>query len=241
MTRTAIVTGGGTGIGRDIAQRLVSDGMDVTITGRRTDVLQTAANELGARAVGFDAADPAAVQAALTELPGKVDVLVNNAGGNIARQRPAPDHGDLAGLRDLWIAQLEANVISAVLVTSALRSRLADDARVICIGSIAGARGGGSYGAAKAALHTWTADLAFDLGERGITVNTVAPGLTEDTEFFGGTLSPQRRTTQIGQTATGRAGRPADIAATVAFLASPEAGHLTAQVIHVNGGALLGR
>jgi DNA-binding MarR family transcriptional regulator len=89
MARTAIVTGGGTGIGRAIARRLVSDGMDVIVTGRRKDVLEAAANELGGRAVVFEATDPDAIQAALTELPDRVDVLVNNAGGNIARQRSA--------------------------------------------------------------------------------------------------------------------------------------------------------
>lgn len=239
MTRTAIVTGGGTGIGRAVARRLAADGMDVTITGRRKEVLEATADELGVRAVVFDAADPAAVEAALAELPGRVGVLVNNAGGNVSRQ--SPERHGLAGLRERWMTQLDANLISAVLVTNALTPRLADHARVISIGSIAGAGTGGSYGAAKAALHNWTADLAFDLGERGITVNAVAPGLVEDTEFFGGGLSPERRATLIGRTANKRAGRPDDIAATVAFLASPEAGHLTAQVIHVNGGALLGR
>jgi 3-oxoacyl-[acyl-carrier protein] reductase len=241
MTRTAIVTGGGTGIGREIAARLAADGMSVVITGRRKEVLETAAGELGVRTVAFDAADVAAIEAALPDLPDQVDVLVNNAGGNIGRQRPAPGEGDLAGLRDLWIAQLEANVISAVMMTSALTPRLARDGRVISIGSIAGARGGGAYGAAKAALHTWTGDLAFELGGLGITVNVVAPGMIEDTEFFGDRIPEERRTLMIGQTANGRAGRPADVADTVAFLASPEAGHITAQVIHVNGGAFRGR
>lgn len=153
MTRTAIVTGGGTGIGRAVARRLVSDGLDVVITGRRKDVLEAVADELGVRPVTFDATDPSAIETALTELPERVDVLVNNVGGNIARPRSAPPQGDLVGIRNLWIAQLEANLISAVLVTNALTSRLADHARVISIGSIAGANGGGSYGAAKAALH----------------------------------------------------------------------------------------
>jgi 3-oxoacyl-[acyl-carrier protein] reductase len=245
MPRTAVVTGGGTGIGRAVARRLAADGMAVVITGRRKQVLEETAQELGVRAVAFDASDVAAIEAALPDLPGQVDVLVNNAGGNVARHRPAPADGDLEGLRDLWAAQLESNLISAVLVTSALRPRLARGGRVISIGSIAGARGsggGGAYGAAKAALHTWTGDLAFELGGRGITVNAVAPGYIEDTEFFGDGGAPaERRAWLIGQTANGRAGRPEDVADTVAFLASAGAGNITAQVIHVNGGAFRGR
>lgn len=132
-------------------------------------------------------------------------------------------------------------MVSAVLVTTALGPRLADQARVVTIGSIAGRRGGGSYGAAKAAVEAWTADLAFSLGKRGITANVVSPGYVEDTEFFGDAMSEERRAALIGQTANGRAGNPADIAAVVGFLTSPEAGHITGQVVPVNGGAHLGR
>lgn len=239
MTRTAVVTGGGTGIGKAVAAGLVKQGLDVVVTGRRADVLGAAAVEIGARAVAFDAADPAQVQAALAELPERVDVLVNNAGGNMARRRPAPD--GLADVRDLWLANFESNVLTAVLVTTALEPRLADDARVVTIGSIAARRGSGSYGPAKAAIEAWTADLAFGLGGRGITVNVVSPGVTEETEFFGGTLSEERRKKLVGQPANGRTGKPADVAATVVFLTSPEAGHITGQVIGVNGGAGLGR
>ncbi|WP_158843240.1 SDR family NAD(P)-dependent oxidoreductase [Saccharothrix deserti] len=231
MTRTAVVTGGGTGIGRAIAEELVARGLDVVITGRREDVLEQAADEIGARAVAFDAADPEAVDAAREHLPERVDVLVNNAGGLVG--------GD--DLKRQWLAMYEANVVTAVLVTTALQPRLAENARVVTIGSIAGRRGGGSYGAAKAAVEAWTAELAFKLGGRGITANVVAPGFIEDTEFFGGDMSEQRRSTLVAQTANGRAGTPADVAATVAFLTSPEAGHITGQVVAVNGGAHLGR
>jgi NAD(P)-dependent dehydrogenase (short-subunit alcohol dehydrogenase family) len=133
--------------------------MSVVITGRRKEVLDQAADELGVRAVAFDAIDVAAIEAALPELPDQVDVLVNNAGGNVGRKRPAPD--GLAGLRDLWT--------------------------------------GGDH------------------------------------------IPEEGRALMISQTANGRTGRPADVAGTVAFLASPEAGHITAQVIHVNGGAFRGR
>src|SRR5688572_28863955 len=131
MTRTAVVTGGGTGIGKAVAAELVKQGLDVVVTGRRADVLTAAAAEIGARPVVFDAADPAQVRAALGELPERVDVLVNNAGGNVARRRPAPE--GLADVRDLWLANFEANVVSAVLETTALEPRLADDARIVTI------------------------------------------------------------------------------------------------------------
>ncbi len=229
--RTAVVTGGGTGIGRSVASELVRRGLDVVITGRRADVLGDTGREIGARAVAFDAADPEAVDAALVHLPSTVDVLVNNAGGAVGG----------VDLKAKWLADYEANVITAVLVTTALRARFADQARIVTIGSIAGRRGGGSYGAAKAAVEAWTAELAFGLGGRGITANVVSPGYIEDTEFFGDSMTEQRRATLIGQTANGRPGTPADVAATVAFLTSPEAGHITGQVIAVNGGAALGR
>ncbi|MCS7480224.1 SDR family NAD(P)-dependent oxidoreductase [Umezawaea endophytica] len=232
-SRTAVVTGGGTGIGRAIAQDLVARGLDVVITGRRADVL---ARVPGTRAVAFDATYPEAVEQALADLPGTVDVLVNNAGG-----APDGDSSTLAGVRAAWLATYESNVISAVLVTTALTPRLADQARVVTIGSIAGRRGAGSYGAAKAAVEAWTADLARSLGPRGITANVVSPGYVEDTEFFGDAMTTTRRATLVAQTANGRAGTPADVAAVVGFLTSPEAGHVTGQVVPVNGGAHLGR
>ncbi|GAB3566361.1 SDR family oxidoreductase [Amycolatopsis endophytica] len=210
----------------------------MTITGRREDVLAEAAALLGARHVAFDASDPAQVTKALTGLPEHVDVLVNNAGGNPAFDRKGDD---LESVRAEWLANFEANVLTAVLTTTALTPRLADHARTVTIGSIAARQGSGSYGGAKAALEVWTATICRDLGPRGITANVVAPGLVEGTGFFRGTLTDQRRGTLIANTQTGRAGNLDDVAATVAFLASPEAGHITGQIVHVNGGAYLGR
>jgi 3-oxoacyl-[acyl-carrier protein] reductase len=169
-------------------------------------------------------------------------VLVNNAGGNT--ERPKPPAGSLAEVKDTWLAQLEANVITTVLMTTALTSRLRPGGRVIGIGSIAGARGSGAsgaYGAAKAAVQNWAADAARRLGDRGITVNAVAPGFVQDTEFFGDALTDERREALIAQTMNGRPATPADVAGLIAYLTSPAAGHITGQVVHVNGGAYLGR
>lgn len=237
IDRTAVVTGGGTGIGRAVAGVLAEAGHDVVITGRRADVLARAAAEVGARAVPFDATDPVAIEAALAELPDGIDVLVNNGGGNT--DIGAPEPAGLAGLRRAWLANLEANLLSAVLVTAALDGRLRAGGRVITLGSIVAHQGAAGYGAAKAGVAAWTAGLAFELGPRGITANVVAPGLVAGTEFFRGRLTAERRDALVARTATGRAGSPADIAATVAFLASPGAGHITGQVLHVNGGALM--
>jgi 3-oxoacyl-[acyl-carrier protein] reductase len=90
-------------------------------------------------------------------------------------------------------------------------------------------------------VEAWNADLARELGPRGITANVVSPGLTLGSEFFRDSLTEARRHRLVDETSTGRAGTTADVAATVMFLASPAAGHLTGQVMHVNGGAYLGR
>jgi 3-oxoacyl-[acyl-carrier protein] reductase len=233
VSRTIVVTGGATGIGRAAAELFRADGDQVVITGRRPDVLKAAAEEWGVEAVICDATDPVQVDELAAALPERVDVLVNNAGGNTELNN---DSGDLA---ERWIANYRANVVSAVLTTTALAPRLTTAA--IHLGSIAGTRGGGSYGAAKAALATWSLDLAAELGPRGITSNVVAPGYTAETEFFQDQLSDERRQWLVESTMTGRAGTPYDVAAVIHFLASPGARHLTGQVLHVNGGALTTR
>jgi 3-oxoacyl-[acyl-carrier protein] reductase len=237
--RVVVVSGGGTGIGRATAQVFAADGDRVVILGRRGDVLERAAAELGAVAIQADLTDPAQVEAAVASLPEVVDVLVNNAGGV-----PEIDveGGALGGLARFWDAVWRSNVVSAVLLTEALLPRLRrPGGRIVNLSSIAALRGNGAYGAAKAGIVAWTYSLAKRLGAEGITANAVAPGYVEDTEFFGGEIEPERRQRLVDETLVGRPATPEDVAATIHFLASEGASHITGQVLQVNGGALLGR
>ncbi|OIJ88976.1 3-oxoacyl-ACP reductase [Streptomyces sp. MUSC 14] len=241
MKRSVVITGGGTGIGAATAELFAKSGHDVTITGRRSDVLATTAKRLGVTHTAFDAADPAAVQTALDQLPATINVLVNNAGGNTDRRRPPVAAGDLAGMADAWRGNFEANVLTTVLITEALKPRLADGARIVTLGSVAAKQGSGSYGAAKAALEAWNVETARTLGPRGITANVVAPGVTLDTEFFAGTVSEDWVAARVSAAFNRRPGTPNEIAEAIFFLSRPDSGHLTGQVIHVNGGAYAAR
>ena len=236
MGRLVVVTGGGTGIGTAIARRFAAAGDAVVITGRRRDVLERTAGDLPGDVTPacFDATDLEAVETFAASLD-HVDVLVNNAGGN--RDFDADAQQSLRAVADAWLSNFTANVLSAVVMTTALHAKFTDGGAVVTIGSIAADQGSGSYGAAKAAVASWNVDLSRQLGSRGVTANVVSPGYIADTEFFRDRLSGARRADLIAATATGRTGTPGDIAETVAFLASAGARHITGQVIAVNGGA----
>ncbi|GAA4867283.1 SDR family NAD(P)-dependent oxidoreductase [Kitasatospora terrestris] len=239
MARNVVVTGGGTGIGLEVARRFTRAGEQVVIVGRRRAVLESAAAELGPRATPLvcDLADPDAVEAALAELPGEIDVLVNNAGSRETVIGAGP-HAALAR----WRGDFERNVLTAVLLTESIRDRLTPGSgRVVTVSSIAALRGAGSYGAAKASLHAWNHFLAAQLGPSGITANIVAPGTVSGTEFFGPRLDDAEVARRAARTLLGRIGESGEVAAAVYFLASPEAGFITGEILHCNGGELLGR
>ncbi|MFE5124816.1 SDR family NAD(P)-dependent oxidoreductase [Streptomyces sp. NPDC056669] len=247
MGRRIVVSGGGTGIGLAAAETFAAEGDRVVILGRRAEVLRTAADKLNAAYgpdlvtwTSADLSDPGQTRRAAEFIAadGGVDVVVTNAGGNVA----ASNDGTLEGIADQYQRNFAANVLTAVLLTEALLPHLTrPGGRIVRLSSVAALRGPGSYGGTKAALHTYTFELAKRLGPEGVTANAVAPGYVEDTEFFGDRGTAEFIAQQIGQTLTGQPGTPVEIAAAIRYLASPEAAYVTGQVLHINGGAQFGR
>ncbi|GEL99245.1 3-oxoacyl-ACP reductase [Cellulomonas terrae] len=230
-----MVTGGGTGIGAAVARRLLADGHDVVIVGRRREVLEEAAAGV-MRVEVADLREPAEV-AALAERLGAVDVLVLNAGGSLE-----PRDGSLAAKADLWVDEFRLNVLTTVLLGEALLPAMPrPGGRIIAMSSVAALRGAGSYGAAKAAINSWVTGLAAQVAADGIAVNAVAPGFVPDTEFWAGRLADAEYARRLARVPMGRPGTPEEVAAAVSYLASPEGGWTTGQVLGVHGGAVLAR
>jgi len=243
--KTALVTGGSRGIGRAICLRLAEQGCRVAVNYvANPDAAETTLDhirKLGGegRITPFDVADASGVTRAIKELDkewGGVDILVNNAG--ITRD------GLMARMKEEdWDAVINTNLKGAFLCAkAAARSMMKKRwGRIINIGSVVGALGNGgqiNYAAAKAGLGGLTRTLARELASRKITVNQVAPGyiVTDMTEGLGEDL----RAALLAQIPLGELGRPEDVAACVAFLASEDSGYLTGQTLHVNGGMYMG-
>ena len=241
MARLAVVSGGGTGIGRATAGMLAGEGYDVIIVGRRPEVLADAVKWIGpqATAVRADLAEPGRTDAVVDAVAGRpVDVVINNAGAYVGGDDSTPE-----GLAAHWRANFDSNVITAVLLTSALLPLLRrPGGRIILTSSIAAQRGGGGpYSAAKAALHGYVLDLATRLSPEGITANVVSPGYVTDSEFFDGRMTEEGHAQRVAATLVKRAGVPDDIAEAVRWLVGPGGGFVTGQIINVNGGSVLGR
>ena len=234
MSRTILVTGGGRGIGRAIAEAFVAMGDEVTVTGRGDGIVD-AAHALGARGLPLDLENVPSIAALADAFASGVDVIVNNAGA-FAMTSP-PSGASLEDFADYWHRNIQVNVVGAALAVTALEDRIRDDGAIVSIGSIGAEYAGNPYSVAKAALAAWSVGVSQKLGPRGIRANVIAPGYIEQTDLFGGPISETRHAALIEKTHLGRTGHPSDVAALVTFLASPAARNITGQTLHLNAGA----
>ena len=235
----ALVTGASRGIGAAIAQELAARGYQVIGTATTTEGAERISAALsahpGSRGVALDVNDAPAVEALIDSLvkeQGGVQVLVNNAG--ITRDQLAMRMKD-----DDWDAVVDTNLkavfrVSRAVIKPMMKQRFG---RIINITSVVGASGNAgqaNYAAAKAGVAGMTRALARELGSRNITVNCVAPGFI-NTDMTASLPEAQQKAL-TAQIPLGHLGQPSDIAHAVAYLASNEAGYVTGQELHVNGG-----
>jgi len=245
--KTALVTGASRGIGREIARRLAREGALVAVHyGTNYEAALETVREIGnaggaAFPVGADIGTIEGIQALFrtldTELVArtgdtKLDVLVNNAA-------IAPFAAIEETSEEVFDRVFAVNAKGPFFVTQQALPRLRNGGRIINVSTAATRLGvpmAAAYAASKAAVDTLTRLLAVHLGPRGITVNAVAPGVT-DTDMAAPLLADAEATrSMVGQTALGRIGRPDDIAGVVAFLASPDAGWVTGHYLEASGG-----
>lgn len=235
--KRALVTGASGGIGGDIARSLHGQGATVTLSGTRAEALEALAAELGDRTHVAtcnlsDNADVDALPGKAVEAMGGLDILVNNAG--ITR-----DNLFMRMKDDEWDQVVQVNLTATFrLMRASLRGMMKQRwGRIVSITSVVGVMGNpgqGNYAATKAGMIGMSKSLAHEVASRNITVNCVAPGFiaTAMTEA----LTDDQKAAINATIPAGRMGEGVDVAAAVAYLASNEAGYVTGQTIHVNGG-----
>lgn len=240
--RTALVTGGGVGIGAAVAAALTDAGARVAITYRSHPPTEEALTALGGPAgrpvaVQLDSADEAAVERSVGEAAaelGGLDIVVNNIGGLV--RRATLDTLTLAQWREI----LTVNLDSTFLVSHAALPHLRDGTgRIINLASLAGHTGGHpgalAYATAKAGIFGFTRALAKELAPRGITVNALAPGFIEATPFHDTFTTADTKAATIRDIPASRAGTPLDVAGAAVWLASDLASYVNGAVIDING------
>ncbi|WP_166294398.1 SDR family NAD(P)-dependent oxidoreductase [Bradyrhizobium sp. 2S1] len=240
--KTALITGGNSGIGLATAKLFVAEGAKVVITGRNKETLAAAAKELGpnALAVVADATDVAALEAAVkqgAEKFGKYDVLFANAG--IPGQTPVGGT-TLAAFENV----IRTNLTGVFFTVQAVAPYLNDGASIILNGSVIsvlGNPGYSAYAASKAGVRAMARVMASELSPRNIRVNVVAPGAVRTPIWGAAIATPEAEKVfeaRIGKTTPlGRIGEPDHISKTVLFLASDDAAHVQGQELFIDGGA----
>ncbi len=238
----ALVTGASRGIGAAIAAQLAVQGFQVIGTATTPEgadrISQALASHGSCRGAVLDVNNPAGVESLVEDVvrgQGGIQVLVNNAGITRDTLAMRMKDGD-------WDAVIDTNLKAVFRMSRAVMRTMMKQryGRIVNITSVVGASGNAgqaNYAAAKAGVAGMTRALARELGSRGITVNCVAPGFIE-TDMTSG-LGEEQHKALLMQIPLGHLGRPEDIAHAVAWLASPQAGYVTGQEIHVNGGMFM--
>ncbi len=235
---TALVTGASGGIGSSIAKALAAQGATLALSGSNEDKLKAFAAELGGdhKTVVCNLSDPASVDAlvpqAVEALGGKIDILVNNAG--ITR-----DNLILRMKDEEWSQVIQVNLEAAFRLCRAAAKPMmkARFGRIISITSVVGVTGNpgqANYCASKAGIIGMSKSLGQELASRGVTVNCVAPGFIRSA--MTDALNDTQKSAILAKIPAGDLGGGDDIGAAVVYLASREAGYVTGQTLHVNGG-----
>jgi len=235
--KTALVTGASGGLGGAIARALHAQGATVALSGTRKEALEALAAELGerTRVLVCDLGDSASVEAlvpAAEAAMGQVDILVNNAG--VTRDNLFMRMKDAEWDQVIAVNLTAAFRLSRAAVKGMMRKRFGRIVGITSVVGVTGNPGQGNYAAAKAGMIGMSKALAAEVASRGITVNCVAPGFIASP--MTAALNDKQREAILGSVPMGKLGAGSDIGAAVVYLASAEAGYITGQTLHVNGG-----